>query len=990
MGTRLGQWLLTALLFAPHPAAAIGQANYVEFSARPDSFGLVQRKSAAAIWVDAQDFAGVIRAAHDLQTDVASVTHRRPKMLPTETKLENEVVLIGTIGHSVLIDRLIRERKIDAAGIAGQWESFVIQVVPQPLPGVASALVICGSDQRGTIYGIYDLSEQIGVSPWHYWAEVPPTHHDTLFVKAGAFEQGPPSVKYRGIFLNDEWPDLTKWIGEKYGTVPPRREPPVPPGVANYGHAFYTNIFEVMLRLKGNYLWPAMWNNAFNEDDPENARLADEYGIVMGSSHQEPMLRAQKEWDRRFKTTLGSWNYAKFPEVLENFWREGIRRNRHFESIITLGLRGADDTEMAPGGPAANQALLEKIVARQRQMIAEEVNPDVTHVPQLWCLYKEVMDYYAAGMRVPEDVTLLWAEDNWGNVRRLPTMEERKRSGGAGIYYHFDYHGSPRNYQWLNTSPIAKVWDQLSLAKQYGADRIWIVNVGHFKGYEFPLEYFMSLAWNTDRWTNDNLEEFTRSWAEREFGAEHAGDIADILTKYTKYNGRRKPEQLAPDTYSLVNYHEAETVVADFKAIAARAAVIYKKLPKARRDAFYQLVLFPTQASALVNELYLAAGKNALYAQQGRASANDYAVETRRLFQADTNLMAYFNNTFSGGKWNHFMDQTHLGYTGWNEPPRNSLRAIPLVETAVPKAASLGVAVEGSTLAWPGAATEAVLPAFDVFSRQEHYLDVFNRGKTPCHFTASASEPWLVLSQTSGEADVRLEVGVDWSRAPEGTAHGTVKLSGAGSVVVVKVTAFNPPGAARETLTGFVESEGYIAIEPEHFTRNTAAGPGRWIKIQDYGRTLSGMRAALPPDAPSATPGKAAACLEYQLQLFSTGTVQVVTVTSPTLNFAPGRDLRVAVGLDDETPQIITLVPAGYQAQNGNRDWEKMVGDNARSVRSKHTVDRPGAHTLKYWLVDPGVVLQKIIVDAGGVRPSYLGPPESIYLGKKTPTSNGE
>ena len=296
--------------------------------------------------------------------------------------------------------------------------------------------------------------------------------------------------------------------------------------MANYNRQFYTNLFELILRLKGNYLWPAMWNNAFNEDDPENSRFADEYGIVMGTSHQEPMLRAQKEWDRRYQKTLGSWNYAKNPDVLENFWREGIRRNKDYESLITIGLRGANDTEMAPGGPEANMALLAKIVEVQRKIIAEEMNPDVTKVPQLWCLYKEVQDFYNAGMRVPDDVTLLWAEDNWGNVRRLPTAEERKRSGGAGVYYHFDYHGGPRSYQWINTSPIAKIWDQMSLAKQYGADRIWIVNVGHFKGYEFPLEYFMNLAWDTSRWTNDNLNEFTRLWAEREFGPAHAKDIA--------------------------------------------------------------------------------------------------------------------------------------------------------------------------------------------------------------------------------------------------------------------------------------------------------------------------------------------------------------------------------------------------------------------------------------------------------------------------------
>ena len=382
-----------------------------------------------------------------------------------------------------------------------------------PFPGVATALVIAGSDKRGTIYGIYDLSEQIGVSPWYWWADVVPDRREALYVRPGRYLRGEPSVKYRGIFLNDEKPNLDYWVRKHYG------ERPVPGATsANFNSAFYARIFEVILRLKGNYLWPAMWNNAFAEDDPDNPRLADEYGVVMGSSHQEPMLRAQKEWDWHLQREHGNWNYAAHPEVLSRFWREGVRARRQFESIYTIGLRGQNDTAMIHG-EAQNIALLEKIVSDQRRIIAEEVNPDVSAVPQLWCLYKEVQDYYEAGLRVPDDVTLLWAEDNWGNVRRVPTADERARPGGAGIYYHFDYHGGPRSYQWINTNPLPKIWDQMTLAKQYGADRIWIVNVGHFKGYELPMEFFLDLAWDTERWPHDRLRDYTRLWAAREFGA---------------------------------------------------------------------------------------------------------------------------------------------------------------------------------------------------------------------------------------------------------------------------------------------------------------------------------------------------------------------------------------------------------------------------------------------------------------------------------------
>jgi hypothetical protein len=578
-------------------------------------------------------------------------------------------------------------------------------------------------------------------------------------------------------------------------------------------------------------------------------------------------------------------------------------------------------------------------------------------------------------------VTLLWAEDNWGNVRRLPTAGERQRSGGAGIYYHFDYHGGPRSYQWINTSPIAKIWDQMSLAKQYGADRIWIVNVGHFKGYELPTEYFLSLAWDTTRWTNDNTRDFTRAWAAREFGPEHADAIADIVADYTRYNGRRKPELLAAGTYSLVNYREAERIVDDYDAIADRAEAIMNALPASRRAAFYELVLFPTKASAQVNELYVEAAKNALYAAQGRASANAHADRARELFQADADLMTYFNERFMNGKWDHFMDQSHIGYTTWRDPPANTMDAIHLATVTVPDAAGLGVAVDGSADAWPGAAGAPALPAFDALNRQSSYIDVFDRGRTPFSFTATPSAPWIVLTDTGGTIgdDTRIGVSVDWARAPKGDATGTVTVAGAGASVVVHVTARTPAGVTRATLDGFAEGDGYVSIEPEHYTKKTDAGSRRWIRIEDYGRTLSGMRAEGPVDAPPATPGVDAPSLEYRMYLLDPGAVTTRLILAPTLNFMPGRPLRVAVSFDDEAPQTVTVVPAGYNA--AGRDWSMVVENNARTVTSSHALAMAGYHTLKIWMVDPAVVVQKIVVtsDAAGAKTSYLGPPESYH-----------
>lgn len=974
---RIAAAAVVALTILQSDCAALGEKRFVDFASARGALPLVTNRTAASIVAAANDWPGVLRAAADLQADLERVTGIKPSLVTAGSPSGSRTaILVGTLGRSALIDDLVRRGKIDASAIAGKWEAFLIQTVDAPAPGLDRALVIAGSDKRGTIFGIYELSEQIGVSPWYWWADVVPEHRDTVVAQTVRLVRGEPSVKYRGIFLNDEAPDLTNWIRAKFGAVPVGENPPMPAGIANYGHEFYTKLFETILRMRGNYLWPAMWNNAFNEDDPANAQLADEFGIVMGTSHQEPMLRAQKEWDRRFLRTLGTWNYTKNPDVIENFWREGVRRNKNYESLITIGLRGANDTPMAPGGPDANRALLEKIVVNQRQILAEEINPDVTKVPQLWCLYKEVQDFYEAGMRAPDDVTLLWAEDNWGNLRRVPTAAERARPGGAGIYYHFDYHGGPRSYQWLNTSPLPKIWEQMSLAKQYGADRVWIVNVGHFKGYELPMEYFLRLAWDTNRWTNENIGDFTRSWAEREFGPTHATDIADILAKYAKYNGRRKPEMLAPDTYSLTDYLEAETVAADFSALVTRAEKISLALPEAKRNAFYELVLFPAKASALVNGLYLAAGRNALFASQGRASTNDWAAATHAAFQAYLDLVAHFHTQLADAKWDHFMDQPVLGYTTWRDPPQNNLGHLKFAEVTVPDAAALGVAVEGSAAA---AATDAALPRFDAFNRQRAWIDVFNRGKIPFEFSATANEPWIVLSATKGSLgdDQRLWVSIDWSKAPRGAATGAIKISGAGSEVAVKLEAFQPAELTRESLHGFVESRGVVSIEPEHYSKKTDAGANRWTLIRDYGRTLSGLRADGPVDV-IATPGKDSPVLEYQMYLFTIGAVNVSAITAPTLNFLPDRDVRYAVSIDDETPQVVTLVPKNLRT-GGAGPWAKWVTDNANSATSKHTVTKPGYHTLKLWMVDPGVVLQKIVVDLGGVKPSYLGPPESFH-----------
>ena len=952
--------LLLSCGFLLAPAAlALGQPAYVEHAPSKGSFAIADHGMPATICVDADDFPGVIRAARDLRDDIQRVTGHAPPMSVGSTCAASHAIIIGTLEKSGLLSALARDKKIDTAPISGKWESFFTQVVSRPEPGVAQALVIAGSDKRGAIYGIYDLSEQIGVSPWYWWADVPVRHSDALFAKPGLFVQGPPAVKYRGIFLNDEAPSLSGWVHEKFG---------------NYNHLFYEKVFELILRLKGNYLWPAMWNNAFNEDDPLNPKLADEYGIVMGTSHHEPMLRAQQEWKRH---GTGPWDYSRNPEILRKFWTEGIERNKDYESIVTLGMRGDGDMPMSA---TANIDLLEKIVADQRKILAEHMNPDLTKIPQDWALYKEVQEYYEKGMRVPDDVTLLWSDDNWGNVRRVPTAEERKRTGGAGVYYHVDYVGDPRSYKWLNTVPITKVWEQMNLAYRYGADRIWILNVGDLKPMEFPIEFFLSLAWNPDRWSKNNLQEFGRLWAAREFGPEHAAEIADIVAKYTKFNGRRKPELLEPGTFSLVHYHEAERVSGEFNAAAAQARRIYKLLPKESSDAFYELVLYPTEACANLTEMYVTVGRNRLYAKQRRGSTNELAAKARALFQKDADLSAYYNHTLAGGKWDHMMDQTHIGYTYWNQPSKNAMPEV--AELDVPEASGLGVALEGSADSWPGSSSTAALAEFDIFNRQSRTIDVFNRGRAPFTYSIKRSAPWILLSVDHGRvgADQHISVSIDWNRVPAGKSVGSLAISRNNSAesVTVNLSAFHPPSPEPSSDSGFVEANGYVSIEAEHYAGNRDAGPVRWGRIGDYGRTLSSMT-IFPVTAASVAPPENAPLLEYRMYLFDSGKAEVQCILAPTLNFVPGRGLRFALSFDDQPPQIIDAL-----AHNSTEDWSEAVKDSVLMVKTDFTLEKPGYHTLKVWMVDPGIVLQKIIVDLGGLQDSYLGPPESFRGGAAT------
>lgn len=609
-------------------------------------FTLIEDGKPVSISVSDSDLKGVNIAVDNLSADFA-------KVCGVNARVSHEIesgsrIIIGSL-ESPFIAGLVKSGKLDGSLLKGKVEKYVMTTLTDPYPGVDEALVIAGSDRRGTIYGVYELSEQLGVSPWYDWADVPVVRKNNLSLKKGTYTAGEPRVKYRGIFLNDEAPCLTSWVKNTYGT--------------GYGdHNFYARVCELILRLRGNYLWPAMWVWAFYADDPENSRVADEMGVIMGTSHHEPMARNHQEYARN-RGKYGAWNYSTNQKSLDAFFREGIERMKGTEDVVTIGMRGDGDEAMSED---ADVKLLKKIITNQREIIRKVTKKPAKETPQVWALYKEVLDYYDKGLRAPEDVIYLLCDDNWGNVRRVPNEEERKHPGGFGLYYHVDYVGAPRNSKVLNVTPIQNMWEQLTLAAGYGIDKMWILNVGDLKPMEYPITLFLDMAWNPDAITIENLMEHPLEFCREAFGDAQADEAARLLNLYSKYNGRVTPEMLDSKTYNIET-GEWGKVTSDYIRLEAEALRQYVSLDSAYRDAYRELILFPIQLMANIYDMYYSQAMNHKLYAEGNPEANIWADRVEAAFKRDSLLMAQYNTEIAGGKWNGMMTQKHIGYTSWND-----------------------------------------------------------------------------------------------------------------------------------------------------------------------------------------------------------------------------------------------------------------------------------------------------------------------------------
>lgn len=835
----------------------LGRAQLVAGSNDQNSFDLV---ASTAIYVDSGEETLVKKAAEFLQKDIEKVTGNKLPIVNTIQQPFNNLIAVGSINRSAYIKELTAAKKIRQA-LAGRWEAYHLQTMRDPSRGIQNVLIIAGSDRRGTAYGVFEFSRQIGVSPWYWWADVPVLQKQKLLIRKGITLTDAPGVKYRGIFINDEAPALSNWSREKFG---------------GFNHHFYEKVFELMLRLKANYLWPAMWGNAFYYDDSLNIKSADEYGIVIGTSHHEPLMRAHEEW--KYFGKGRKWHYDSTETGLKEYWRGGMKRAWN-EKIVSLGMRGDGDEPMSR---ETATTLLERIVKDQRTIIEEVTSKPANATPQLWALYKEVQDYYEKGMRVPDDVTLLLCDDNWGNIRKLPRPGEKPRKGGYGIYYHFDYVGGPRNYKWLNTNPIPRVWEQMHLAWQYNARQIWIVNVGDIKPMEFPISFFLNYAWDPGKIGPADLQRYTEKWTAAQFGNKYAKDIAEIISKYAKYNGRRKPELLDADTYSLYHYNEFEKVVNEYKSLLVKAEKINAQLPAEFRDAYFQLVLHPVKACANLYNLYYHTALNREAYNSRYASANRHADSVKQLF-LDDSLISLQYHQLNKGKWNHMMSQTHIGYTYWQQPPVQKMPGVKYI------------------------------PADSVVA------------EVPIPDTAAA--------------------------------------------IYMRIRALKD-GKSR-----FYEFNRYVSIEAGHFTKLINSNGINWKVLPDHGRTGDGLT-AFPVTSTAQKPGGNAAHVQYEFYTYSQGDFQLNAYFSPTLNFQNTENgLQYGISIDDEKPQIISI--NSEDKNTGQGIWNKWVAENIIIKTSRHRITSPGKHTVKYWLVNPGVVLQKMVLDFGGVKRSYLGPPET-------------
>jgi hypothetical protein len=960
---------------------------------QPESFYLAGNSTEINILVDQKDSKTVLLSARLFAEDIERVSNYLPQLVSEKENARKTCVIIGSIEGSSFIRKLISTGQIEVSQVRGQWESCLTQIINNPFPGIDKALVIAGSDRRGTAYGVFELSKQIGVSPWYYFADVTTKKNSEVSVSVQRTILESPSVQYRGIFINDEMWGLRPWA---MNTLAPEEGKGI-------GPTTYGKIFELLLRLKANLLWPAMHQQTrpFNYYE-YNKVLADEFGIIMGSSHIEPMLRNNiggAEWDTEYPNE--PWDYVKNKKHIYAYWEDRVKANGMYENMYTIGKRGKDDE----AGSDITVPVLEQIFKDQRSILKKHVNRDVTKVPQVLIPYTEVLGLYNQGLKVPDDVIICWPDDNFGNIRQLPNDLERAQSGGSGIYYHFQWlNGATTAYTWTCTTPLGLTWSEMKKAYDFGAHKLWVVNVGDIKPAEINIEYFMQLAWDIDAWDFYNSSAFIESWAARDIDPGVASEISLLMQKHYELGYARRPESLVmwngreqklswewfnPDNYD----DEVDRRIQEYQGLVEEVDRLYELVPWERKDAFFQTVVYNVKGTALQNIKVLNAQKSNIYGAQNRASAASYAAKAQNAEEAIYELIHHYNRELLtvGDKWDHMASLPGPWGGQWRQWDMPELSFYSGEGT--PK---LGIDVEGTD--------SLILPGFSVYNSDQGFIDLYNTGNGAVYWSSSVSEDWIQLSEKSGVVyhENRIWVDIDWEKVPYGEAidgsivinwstaindewqdwneldaeqredykEGTILSRRSQNSFEVTLNVFNPKYPSKNNVRGFVESNGYISIEAEHFSRRISGKKGEWEIIQGLGRTGNSVT-VLPVMTPAIDQLsgiiKESACLEYDIYTFSKDSVSLQLNCIPSNPINGDYGVRLAVAFDDNEPEIISY-------QRGNRN----VMDNLMTLHGRLHLNKAGEHILKVWMVDPGIVIDKVIINTGGLKDSYLGPPESF------------
>ena len=948
------------------------------------------KNQAAPFVVEEEAFEGVKKVAEKVCEDVRQVAGVSPVIVSSLEKANQpEVVICATIGKSKILDDLVHRGKISLDNILGKREVFGIFLVEKPNSLVENALVIVGSDKLGTIYGMFTLSEYIGVSPMCDFGDATPIAREELIIQRDIEQiSKEPSVKYRGFFINDEWPCFGNWTFSHFG---------------GFTAKMYDHVFEFLLRMKGNFLWPAMWTSSFPLDGPGslNEELADMYGITIAYSHHEPCLRASEEWDKvkGENSPYGTeWNYYTNSEGLSNYWADALKRSGKYKHMVTIGMRGERDSSML--GPNAtlkdNIDLLKDIIKKQRQLIAENVNPDVDSVPQLLALYKEVEAYFYGdenteglkGWKELENVVLMLCEDNFGHMRTLPTEDMRNHKGGFGMYYHFDYHGGPVSYEWMPSSPLALTWEQMTQAYDYGVKDVWIVNVGDLKGNEIALQYFLTLAYDFDTWGTsapNSWRDYMNKWAASVFPSESPmvqEKIANIYIDMVKMNSTRRPETLHAGIYHPCNYLETDRMLHVTDELERENEELYRILPLEAKEAYYSLLYYPVKTSLNLVRMQLYAGKNAFYASQGRKCANKYGQMMAQCIENDKKYAEEFG-AFKDGKWKGMELEQHIGFTSWNDdgwkyPVRMYVEPVTKARMSVSRAddSRLYVKVYGPA---------SCIKVHDFLNEtaDEVTLEISNDGINSIKYEIKVTEgempSWLTVSPMSAEVEELQKVVLHCDRSKLTEKVETVKLmiSDGETNVAVEVKAAkqnteNLPAGC------FLPTDGVITMEANHYTTKKDVKNGAFFHLKEYGRSGNGMKVV--PSTANFTKEDEKPSVTYSFLIPKSGDYTVELWTTPTNALESRKPLNVLVGDGKGKEKMLEILSREYRGgENSDILWCRGVLEQIRKVQTEFAFEE-GVCSLTVSALEAGMVLERVIVYPKNtkLKDSYLGPMESF------------